>query len=247
MLAEIAKQVYENRGEVRLFVEQSNADFSRITNPENFPQLANISNQFTTTIQKYYRDSKLLANWEQTEGLRVSFLQPAINIEDNGFITGLQNVGHGLQRAALFPVIEFLASRGSLSEDGKRFEAAQSNITSLIEEPEIYQHPIKQQVIHNTCHKNLHRLNKDTGIIFQIIFTTHSEKFIGMSKFKSARILRKSVEADLITHSCSAIEIDKCSEYFAAQVGQPQLSDAAFEAKMHIFSRELCEGFLRGK
>lgn len=247
LLAEIAKQVYENREEVRLFVEQSNADFSRITNPENFPQLANISEQLTTTIQKYYRDSKLLANWEQTEGLRVSFPQPVIKIEDNGFISGLQNVGHGLQRAALFSVIEFLASRGSRPEDGERFETAQSDIILLIEEPEIYQHPIKQQVIHDAFHKICTDFNKDTGIRFQIIFTTHSEKFIGMSKFQSARILRKSVEAGLTTHSCSAIEIEKCSEYFAAQVGQPQLSDAAFEAKMHIFSRELCEGFFASK
>lgn len=247
LLAEIAKQVYENREEVRAFVETSNADFARITDPQNFPQLANISEQLTSTIQKYYRDSKLLANWEQTEGLRVNFPQPMIKIEDNGFVSGLQNVGHGLQRAALFSVIEFLASRGAQTAENQRFDTAQSDIVLLVEEPEIYQHPIKQQVIHDAFHRICADFNADTGIRFQIIFTTHSEKFIGMNKFQSARVLRKTQVEGRTENSCSEVNVNECSAYFAKLLGRQPLAEAAFEAKMHIFSRELCEGFFASK
>ena len=247
LLTEIAKQVFENRQEVKEFVERTTGEFTEITNPDNFPQLSRISENLTATIQKYYRESRLLADWQQNEGIRVAYPQPAIKIEDGGFISGLQNVGHGLQRAALFSVIEFLSGGAHDNNQEEIFDAAQSDIILLIEEPEIYQHPIKQQVIYEAFHKLCDGFSVATGIRFQIIFTTHSEKFIGLNKFNSARILRKYREGDDIRHTTASIEISACSRYFANLAGREPLPDTAFEAKMHIFSRELCEGFFANK
>jgi len=247
LLSEIAKQVFENRQEVKEFVERSTREFTEITDPNNFPQLSRISENLTTTIQKYYRESRLLADWQQNEGMRVSYPQPTIKIEDGGFISGLQNVGHGLQRAALFSVIEFLSGSAQNNDSEDVFDTPQSDIILLIEEPEIYQHPIKQQVIHDAFHKLCDSFSTSTGIRFQIVFTTHSEKFIGMNKFHSARILRKYRDGDHFKHSTASIDISACSKYFAGLAGKVPLSDTAFEAKMHIFSRELCEGFFANK
>lgn len=247
LLSEIARQVYENREEVKRFVETSNAEFAELVKPERFPQLSQISEKLTNTIQRYYKDSRLLANWESPEGVRVTFPQPIIRVEDGGFISGLQNVGHGLQRAALFSVIEFLASQVSSETEEKNFDQAQSDIVLLIEEPEIYQHPGKQQVIHDAFHQICKDFSAETGIRFQIVFTTHSEKFIGIQKFHSARIIRKSVQEGAVKHSCASVNIRQTSEFFAKLLGKAALADDSFEAKMHIFSRELCEGFFANK
>jgi predicted ATP-dependent endonuclease of OLD family len=247
LLGEIAKQVYENKIEVRDFVDKARKDFEEIVRPENFPQLAEISDQLTASIQRYYQDSKLLANWQTNDGLTVQYPQPSIKIEESGFVTGLSMVGHGLQRVALFSVIEFLARKVNGAKADADFNEAQSDIILLVEEPEIYQHPVKQKIIHDAFHSICTGFSAETGIRFQVVFTTHSEKFVGIKRFQSARILRRINYNDAVVNSCASINIRNCSDHFARILGKEPLSIDAFEAKMHVFSRELCEGFFASK
>lgn len=246
LLSDISRQIYENRQEVQTFITKVNADFEELVAPDNFPQLASISESLTTSIQQYYKDSKLTANWQNQEGIKVQFPQPVIQIEDQGFPSSLANVGHGLQRAALFAIIQFLAEQDA-QEDGDRFEEPQSDIILLIEEPEIYQHPHKQELISQAFYEICEDFSESTGIRFQIVFTTHSEKFIGISKFQSARILRRDSVDEIICHSASSISVKECCAHFAALLDKEPISEDAFEAKMHIFTREVCEGFFAEK
>jgi len=246
LLADIAKQTYENRQEVKEFIEKTNADFGDLVAPERFPQLAQISDNLTNTIQRYYRDTRLLAEWQVDEGVRFSFPQPVIKVEDRGFLSGLENVGHGLQRAALFAVIEFLA-RSAVTEEEGDFHEAQSDIILLIEEPEIYQHPHKQKLVSDAFKSICGEFNRATGIRFQVIFATHSEKFMDISNFQSARIVRREPHEDGFLHRISALKLQETAEYFANILGVAPMAVEAFQAKMHIFSRELCEGFFAEK
>lgn len=250
LLAEISRQVIENTNEVRTFLERASAEFQSLTDPGNFQQLAGISEKLTDCLHRYYRDARLLASWEVEQGMKVTFPQPVVKIDSNGFVSGLQSVGHGLQRAALFSAIEFLSTRGTTTAHDTpegSFQNPQSDIVLLIEEPEIYQHPLKQQVIYDAFHKLCQGFSESTGIRFQIVFTTHSEKFIGMNRFRSARIIRKTVRDGATANTCMAVDILECSRFFATLLNKPPLDEAAFEAKMHIFSRELCEGFFASK
>ena len=247
LLSDISKQIYENRKEVQDFITQVNTDFDALVSPSNFPQLAGISQSLTSTVQQYYSESKLLADWQTQEGVKVNFPQPTIRIEDQGFISGLEHVGHGLQRAALFAIIQFLSEQDA-KIDGSDFDTAHSDIILLVEEPEIYQHPHKQSLICEAFHEICSEFSKGTGIRFQIVFTSHSEKFIDMRKFKSARILRRNLDDDAhAIHTASNVGLKQCIAYFSNLVGRPPMSMEAFEAKMHIFTREVCEGFFAEK
>ncbi|WP_306754962.1 hypothetical protein [Paracoccus actinidiae] len=73
LLSEIERQVYENQREVVDFISRSQTEFSDLVNPDRFPQLASISERLTSTVQRYYRDSKLMADWKSKDGLKVSF------------------------------------------------------------------------------------------------------------------------------------------------------------------------------
>ncbi|WP_306755383.1 ATP-dependent nuclease [Paracoccus actinidiae] len=168
-------------------------------------------------------------------------------MEDNGFVSGLENVGHVLQRAALFSVIEFLASKIENDTEGEGFDRAQSDIVLLVKEPEIYQHSSKQQVIHDAFHQTCKDFSAESGIRFQVVFSTHSEKFIGMNKFHSARILRRATVDGEEQHGCASVSVARASRFFAEALNRDPLSDASFESKMHIFSREICEGFFARK
>ncbi|GGO59482.1 Predicted ATP-dependent endonuclease of the OLD family, contains P-loop ATPase and TOPRIM domains [Roseovarius pacificus] len=246
LLSEIAKQTYENREEVKNFIEKTQTDFDSLVSPDKFPQLGAISESLTSTIQKYYSDSRLLADWKSEEGVKFSFPQPAIKVEDSGFLSGLEHVGHGLQRAALFSVIEFLAqSQAATTEE--EFDEAQSDIILLIEEPEIYQHPHKQKLVSAAFRYICEEFSKSTGIRFQVVFATHSEKFVDIEHFHTARIMRKTVFDGNVDHSISALTIRECSQFFANLVQKDPMPDHAFLAKLHIFSREICEGFFAQK
>ena len=246
LLSEIAKQTYENQDEVRQFIEKTQSEFDSLVSPENFPHLGKISDSLTSTIQKYYSDSKLLADWRIEEGIQFSFPKPVIQVEDSGFLSGLEHVGHGLQRAALFSVIEFLAqSTVEVAED--EFDEPQSDIILLIEEPEIYQHPHKQKLISDAFRKICENFSKMTGIRFQVVFATHSEKFLDIERFHTARIIRKESVGDQVQHRISSLTIAECSKYFASLLDVKPMPDHAFLAKLHIFSREICEGFFAEK
>lgn len=247
LLSEISKQIYENRKEVIDFVERAREQFSELVDPQKIPELGGISDLLTSAVRRYYKDSKLLADWQLQEGVAVDFPKPTIRVEDHGFQTVLENVGHGLQRASLFAIIQFLAERSLSESQEDDFDQAQSDIILLVEEPEIYQHPHKQLVISDAFHAICESFSKSTGIRFQVIFTTHSEKFVGIHRFQSARILRKLDGLGSPSHSAKSVSVSQCSEYFAALLGKEPMSDEAFEAKMHIFSREVCEGFFAEK
>lgn len=246
LLADIAKQTFENRQEVRDFIERTQTEFEGIVAPEKFPQLGTISENLTSSIQRYYGDARLLADWQSDEGVTFSYPRPVIKVEDGGFLSGLENVGHGLQRAALFSVIEFLA-QSTAEENGEEFEEAQSDIVLLIEEPEIYQHPHKQKLISDAFRTVCEGFSTATGIRFQVIFATHSEKFVDIGNFHTARIVRKEIDDGIVRHNISSMTLGACAEYFAGLQDRDPMPDQAFRAKLHIFSRELCEGFFAQK
>lgn len=246
LLSEIAKQTYENKAEVQAFIGKAQAEFRELVSPAKYPQLGQISERLTSTIRKYYNDSRLLAEWKSEDGVKFSFPQPAIQVEDNGFLSGLENVGHGLQRAALFSVVEFMAQNGA--ENGEAdFDEPQSDIILLVEEPEIYQHPHKQKLISDSFRRLCHEFNRGTGIRFQTVLATHSEKFVDIGQFHTARIVRKLADNEVASHTISALSVGDCSRFFAELLKKQPMPDHAFLAKLHIFSRELCEGFFARK
>lgn len=247
LLSEISRQIYENRKEVADFILSANNQFSDLVDPTRIPELGGLSELLTASVQRYYQRSSLLAEWKVQDGLTVEFPKPTIRVEDQGFQTTLENVGHGLQRASLFAIIQFLGERALAANADAEFDMAQSDIILLVEEPEIYQHPHKQLVISEAFHSICKGFSASTGIRFQIVFTTHSEKFVGLHKFQSARILRRMDGFAVPSHTANGISLSECSTFFAGLVGRPPMSDEAFEAKMHIFSREVCEGFFAEK
>jgi putative ATP-dependent endonuclease of OLD family len=246
LLSDIARQTFENRQEVKDFLERVQTGFSDLTSPDRFPQLMKVSDVLTAGIRKYYADSRLLADWVPDEGIKVSYPKPVIRVEDGGFTSGLENVGHGLQRAALFSVVEFLAT-GATADGDFAFDEAQSDIILLIEEPEIYQHPHKQKIISDAFRKLCATHNRQTGIRFQVMFATHSEKFVDISTFHTARVIRRSVDGEDYVHSVSELSVEACSHYFGELLDRQPMPEAAFLAKLHIFSREICEGFFARK
>lgn len=249
LLSEIAKQTIENRKEISDFLDRSKAEFLALSDPTKIPSLANISDLLTHTVRQFYADSAISTNWMQDNGLSVEYPKPTLTIENGGVFSELNKVGHGLQRATLFSIVDFLARTASAEQSENEFTEAASDIILLIEEPEIFQHPSVQIAMYDVFRRLTESFNKQNGIRVQLAYTTHSEKMIRMDQFDVARIVRKDNSPDGLVNSVLGISLSECSKAFANFFipAKIPMSDDAFAAKLHIFTREICEGFFAKK
>ena len=246
ILSDIAKQSIENKVELKQAIEEANSKIGTLIDPSQFPQLANISEELTGALAQYYKNCRIAADW--TSGSPISFISPIprIQVESAGILTPIENVGHGLQRTVLFSLIEYLARQSlKTSPDGERFDEAASDIILLIEEPEIYQHPAKQLTIARSLDGLCGGFNDQTGIRIQAIITTHSEKFVDLSSFENVRIIRRMGDERDFKSACRMCRISEVSAELnaALEEPQPQLTDMQFYPKLHVFTREVSEGF----
>jgi putative ATP-dependent endonuclease of OLD family len=251
LLADITRQTFENRSELKEFLVQAELRINELTDPSTIPELAEISGKISDIVRFYYADSSVVTNWDKVEALSVNYPKPKISVENDGLITDVDFVGHGLQRVILFSLIQYMAERSSAAESSEdEFASAQSDIILLIEEPEIYQHPIKQHILYRNFARIVSAFNKANGIRFQIIFTTHSEKFVSMRDFEICNVLRKNIDRVTgVTNTIKSIRLDDCCRDLAAchEPAVTPMSGDAFAAKLHVFTREICEGFFAEK
>lgn len=252
LLNEIVKQTFENKSEFTEFIESANKRIAELSDPSSVPQLAGISTRLTSAVSRYYADTNLVADLSKANEINVTFPNPLITVVHRGLKVDVAHVGHGLQRAIFFSLVQFLAEeqteQGNGKESGPEFSDPQSDIILLIEEPEIYQHPIKQVLFYDAFKEITDAFNRKSGIRIQIIFATHSEKFVSIKDVSNIRIIsKKNISGDVITQAKS-LSIEQFSQGMATVVGAARpLSNEAFSATLHIFNREVSEGFLAEK
>lgn len=252
LLSEIVKQTFENRKEFSDFILDSNNKLAEITDPEKVPQLKDISKRLTDTLGMYYSDTSLVADLNKANEISVSFPAPVVNVVHRGLQGSVANVGHGLQRAILFSLVQFLAEQQSLpSADDvqEEFGEAFSDIIILVEEPEIYQHPLKQSLFYEAFQNITRGYNKENGIRVQIIYATHSEKLVSILDIDKIRMLSKRVHDGGVDTVCNSLTIKDFSEGMARHLGEDvqPLSVEAFKLGLHIFNRDVSEGFFAEK
>ncbi|MEX0955977.1 MAG: AAA family ATPase [Rhizobiaceae bacterium] len=253
LLSEIVKQTFENKKEFVDFLEETNNKLAEITDPKQVPQLSGISDRLTSTLNRYYSDTSLVADLDSANEIKVNFPAPLVNVVHRGLQGDVSHVGHGLQRAIFFALVQFLAEEQATPEEGEKsedgFSEPYSDIILLIEEPEIYQHPLKQVLFYEAFKDIVTSYNKSNGIRMQIAYATHSEKFVNIVDVDKVRLISKAnVEEALETHS-KRLSIAEFSSGMADHISpdiQP-MPEASFKAGLHIFSREISEGFFADK
>lgn len=246
----LAKQTIENDKTFRAFTLETNDRLKNFTDPANVPALKNISGTLTTILKKYYADSDLIATWEPITEFPISFPSSQIEVKDHGFQCGVARVGHGLQRAIIITILEFLASERLRDIEGQEenFEVPHSDIIVAIEEPEIYQHPIKQRHITDVLAHITESFNKQTGIRIQVLLATHSPLFVRLPRFQEVRISRRAAETPNQVRF-SKLTLSECSAGLADLHEPPKepMKDTALAAKLHVFTSDLSEGFFGTK
>ena len=105
----LAKQTIENNQDFKEFTAATNERLKAFTDPANVPALANISELLSAILKKYYANFDLIATWQPISEFPVIFPSSEIAVKDHGFQSNVERVGHGLQRAIIITILEFLA------------------------------------------------------------------------------------------------------------------------------------------
>lgn len=242
----LARQTIENNVSFQTFMTEANKKIAEFTNPGSVPALAQISSELTKILGSYYKDSEIIATWQPVESIQPSFPTSEIELRNNEFVTNIEGVGHGLQRAVILTVLQYMAQRRAEGgSDGKVFDEAQSDIIIAVEEPEIYQHPVKQRLFAKVLNSLARGFNKQSGIRIQTIYVTHSPLLVSLHHCDQIRLVRYNANAEknVVVHETT---LDACAKRLADAYGIPADKVWAPEkmgAKLHTFRGEIAEGF----
>ena len=242
----VARQTIQNSKQFREFVVEASERLRELTSPESVPGLLQINSDLTAILERYYGESSISASWQPLNDLPVQMPTAEISVSDHGYTTGIDGVGHGLQRAIILTVLQYLAERGAASSEDTTFDEAQSDIIIAIEEPELYQHPTKQRLFKDVFRELVRSFNSETGIRLQVVYTTHSALLFDFPDFSKVRGVRRSgglaIPPVIVTRS----SLKECAKVLAESVGknsEDAFAEGTLLARLHVFNSEIAEGF----
>lgn len=140
-----------------------------------------------------------------TEDIKTIFSKGVELSVDDGVETDVLLKGHGLQRCIIFSLLQalILNERNQLVEDAST-EIDNSPIILGIEEPELYIHPQLGKLFYDVL-----RLFSEKD---QVIYTTHSPRFIDVYNYESIGIVSKSRDNGSKVTSCDQTQFEDLLE-----------------------------------
>lgn len=242
----VARQTIQNSAPFKAFVAEASEKLRDLTSPDAVPGLAQINDNLTAILSRYYRESKISATWMPLNDLPIQMPAAEIAVSDHGFTTTIEGVGHGLQRAIILTVLQYLAEQEAAIPSDATFEEAQSDIIIAIEEPELYQHPTKQRLFKQVFRELVSSFNEANGIRIQIVYSTHSALLFEFPDFAKLRLIRRVQSGDTPAVTVRRSTLSECAQALAKSVGknpEQAFTDGAMLARLHVFDAEIAEGF----
>lgn len=207
------------RRDIKEFKERIDLEIKKIYATENLKELPLLGESISETLSKLFPGAKLNLNWEEVTPPDFPLPKAIATLIEDDFEGDITKKGHGLQRALIISLLQYLAlSSPQLEEnEAKESEIKQNkkvfgpDLILAIEEPELYLHPLKCRYLSKLLFDLA--IEKDSATN-QIIYTTHSPFFIDLNRFNHMRLVKKQMSADC---ECPVSEITQYSLNQAAE------------------------------
>ncbi|WP_265562051.1 ATP-dependent nuclease [Sphingomicrobium arenosum] len=246
----VVKSVVEKRKDIRDWQQRASEEYKNLVSPENLGELGTLSGELSQTLGIFYGDSKVDLNWKDPEDFQVALPLADVLLTEGGYTGPLSNKGHGLQRAFIFTLLQHLAKALSArTEDDSEEDAAPvgpHNVILAIEEPELYQHPIKQRHVANVLRSISEGQIEGVMSRTQVMVCSHSPHFVSTEHFDEVRLTRRcevedegaSCEVKRLTYGIVNAALD--GAYAVEEGGH---DDASLKARLHVINEGVSEGF----
>lgn len=200
----VVRSVLAQSEDVMNLQKDTQLRYSQIMEPTKLPQLQSLAKNLASILKRYVPDADMDLSWLKSEPVQIPMPLAEIKLVEDSYTSEVGHTGHGLQRAFILAMLEFLATLRT-SGDGQtqsdvvpgpqaqvKKQAPMPDLILGIEEPELYQHPSRQRYLSTV----LLRLTsgssiEESGRRTQVIYATHSPLFVDLERFDQLRIFRK--------------------------------------------------------
>jgi len=209
----------ENRDDLREFKDRINREIAEMYTPDNLGGLNEIAESVSEVLNLYAPNSALKINWGESQPVQIDLPSVLYSLVEDNFEGDVANKGHGLQRALILTLLDYMSKQ---EVDG--VEGARIDIILALEEPEIYLHPARCRYLSNLFKVLSERGRDDPNQNrIQVIYSTHSPHFVGLDKFDSIRILRKTSRPvdDVPVTSVSHYSLEDAAAEYVRVIDRP--------------------------
>jgi len=202
LLDAVVLQKIQKREDLIKFKDEISDKIREKYSPKNLGGLDEVSQAITGTLKRYAPGSRLSLVWNPMQIPEVTLPSVSTTVFEDEFGGDISNKGHGLQRALILTLLEYLALTLTVNANITKKEDNAATTTSepirvdtilLVEEPEIYLHPARARYLSKVLLElsNTNVQGNDLASRAQVVYTTHSPYFVGLDRFDSIRVCKK--------------------------------------------------------
>jgi predicted ATP-dependent endonuclease of OLD family len=197
----VVRSSLDTREDLRQFREETQKKYEKMLDPSRIDELQRLAQDMTDTLRIFAPNARIQIRWEKEEAIDIPLPKAYVQLEEDGYQSSVDRVGHGLQRAFIFAALQQLAIAQQLQTGpGEVTEGAGDDLLPHIiigiEEPELYQHPSRQRHLAKILLELTSKGLPGVASNVQILYTTHSPLLVDLQRFHQVRVLRKEAGPD---------------------------------------------------
>jgi putative ATP-dependent endonuclease of OLD family len=224
---------------------------------DNLPELRLLGSDISTLLTRVFPGAELILDWDDVVPPSIPLPSARSRLIEDGFEGDINKKGHGLQRALLITLLQYLAQLNIPTveqvSDTTQVESSENmysnpSLIIAVEEPELYLHPLRCKYLSRLFSDLTQPRTPDSQFANQIIFTSHSPHFVDLHHFENIRIIRKIKNTNYeAPESCiNYISIDDALSRLSVITGMERNQITIDSFKSHIIpvmSSITSEGF----
>ena len=198
------REKLKQKTEIQEFENETKKKYKEIFGQKNSNEISDMSESLTKILRDYVPDAKINLSWNPEFELE---LPSAIaNLIEDGYQTSVEHTGHGLQRAFIIAMLQYLST---IKEENTTEQSSNLPTVMLtIDEPELYQHPNRQRYLSKIFLKLSKGTTSANASKMQIVYCTHSPHFVGLDRIQQIRLIKKDKVENKVPKTTKIISTD---------------------------------------
>jgi len=268
----IVMRRFRARADVRVLQDEFSGRLKELYAPSKLSEFNELATDISNTLHLYVPNAQFDLRVSEPSLPEIPSPAAIAELIEDEYQGSIDRKGHGLQRALIFSLLQHLAvaqpveataqSQEEVQLDEKPRENLELNESSLpipvgsvgpdliiaIEEPELYQHPLRARHLARILLNMSRESNLGPGGRNQIAYTTHSPYFVDLERFDQLRIMRK-YRRDLADPPCANVasfSLQNAALKLAELTGNPpeDFTATSFRARAYpVMTQTVNEGF----
>ncbi len=192
-----------SRSDIQTFKTEFETKAKELYCTENLTELQELGEDISSILESFAPGSKLNLVWDEFEPPVLDPPSAIATLIEDEFEGEISHKGHGLQRALILTLLQYLAKttvEGDIDKHGNKDDQQSvddgltlkgPDLILAIEEPELYLHPSRCRYLSNLLYSLCQDEDTVHGVKTQIIYTSHSPYLVDLHRFDQIRVVRK--------------------------------------------------------